>query len=285
MPERNRAQTRMQAREEEDEEKLTAAQPSSHISPAMRIYRHALESICGMLELDDLSRILAVSRSWSAAVRSMAPLHATIERDEYQLRRKARAFRPLPPIAGIPLLRHLAVIHISHEGESWTPLNSESLGLLAQHAPNLTSLWCTLTLAPNQPLVLPAKLASLTLQLRDKYTDAVINGVLTTGCTSVAVSPRPLLLRFPACHFRRSKHPWGLSIADPARCRKHRGVGSKAQQRPSGTDPFVSRTSAARHPRADGDGQARASSAAACHCALEGHRILGWRRAHWTIAP
>ena len=61
----------------------------------------------------------------------------------------------------------------------WMPLSHESLALLAQHAPNLTSLSCNLTLTPNEPLILPAKLQSLELQM-DGDTDAVINGVLTT---------------------------------------------------------------------------------------------------------
>ena len=67
---RTHGQSRRRPRDDEDEEKQTAAQPSAHVSPATRIYRHALEFIFGMLTLDDLTRILAVSRSWSAAVRS-----------------------------------------------------------------------------------------------------------------------------------------------------------------------------------------------------------------------
>ena len=61
---RTRRQTRIRPRDEEEEQKQHAAQPSSHVSPAMRIYRHALESIFAMLELPDLSHILAVSRGW-----------------------------------------------------------------------------------------------------------------------------------------------------------------------------------------------------------------------------
>ena len=76
---RTQRQTRVRTREEE--EKGQPEQPSAHISPAMRIYRHALESIFAMLELSDLSRILAVSRAWSAAVRSMAPILASVERN------------------------------------------------------------------------------------------------------------------------------------------------------------------------------------------------------------
>ena len=76
---RTRRQARIRARDEEEEEKQHAAQSSSHVSPAMRIYRHALEAVLGMLTFQDLIPILAVSREWSAAVRSMAPIHASLD--------------------------------------------------------------------------------------------------------------------------------------------------------------------------------------------------------------
>ena len=63
---------------------------------------------------------------------------------------------------------------------AWTRLDNTSLGLLAQHAPNLTSLQCEITLTPNEPLILPAGLASLHLQLDATHTDAVINAMLAT---------------------------------------------------------------------------------------------------------
>ena len=70
--------TRIRPRDDGDEEKQHTAQSSSHVSPAMRIYRHALESILAMVSLADLSRALAFCRSWSAAVRSTAPIQAFI---------------------------------------------------------------------------------------------------------------------------------------------------------------------------------------------------------------
>ena len=170
-----RRQMPIRARDDEKEQKQASA-PSAHPSPAMRIYRHALESIFAMLNLDDLSRILSVSRSFAAAVRSMAPIHATIER--------AGSFRPLPPIArivGSPLLRHVAVIQIGHAntwGAYWTPVNNASLGLLAQCAPSLTSLSCALTLSPDEPLILPANLSALQLQLTSGYIGTEIHSVL-----------------------------------------------------------------------------------------------------------
>ena len=187
---RTRRQTRIRARDE-DEQKQHTAQSSSHVSPAMRIYRHALESIFAMLELEDLSHALAVSCEWSAAVRSMTPIHVTLECIGCRSPMDPNAFGPLPPVANIvvsPLLRHLAAIHLSHSWD-WATLNTASLHLLAQHAPNLTSLWCSLTVTPNEPLILPAKLQSLRLQLGSEYTDAAINGALT------ALAALPLLSR------------------------------------------------------------------------------------------
>ena len=80
--------------------------------------------------------------------------------------------------AAVSPLRHLAAIQIRRG--AWTPLNNESLHFLAHHAPNLTSLCCSLTLTPDGPLVLPAKLKALDLQLNVAYTDAAINGMLKT---------------------------------------------------------------------------------------------------------
>ena len=150
----------------------------------MRMHRHAIESICGMLDLRDLNRALAVSRSWSAAVRSMAPIRASIQRDW-----QSKTYRPLPSIrciVGSPLLRHIASIASIQirlrklsGGTSWNPLDSASLILLAQHAPNLTSLRCNFMLTLNELLILPPKLKDLHLRLEDEYTDAAINGMLT----------------------------------------------------------------------------------------------------------
>ena len=160
-------------------------------APAVRLYRHALESIFAMLELSDLSQILSVSREWSDAVRSMAPISASIARAQFRST-SGKDFRPLPPLASIvasPLLRHLSDIQICHGVDSWTPLDNASLGLLAHHAPYLTSLNSNLTLTPNDPLVLPAKLTALVLTLDKNYSDALINDVLT------ALATLPLLSR------------------------------------------------------------------------------------------
>ena len=211
---------RQQSRDGPDQEAQHAARSSTHVSPAMRIYRHALESIFSMLQLGDLIPILAVSRSWAAAARSMKPIHASIERDECGWERDRIVFRPLPPIAslvGSPLLRHIATIHIRHSGLCWTPFNTETLGLLTQHAPNLQSLWCDLTLTSNKPLLFPAKLASLELQLHGRHTAAEVNGVLTAlaACSSLS----HLVLRLPSFEHGNFAAAAGVDLSLLAACR------------------------------------------------------------------
>ena len=214
--------TRSRSRDEaDDEEKQPAAPSSAHVSPAMRIYRHALESICGMLELGDLSRVLAVSRSWSAAVRSMTPTHAVISRDERASIRERNVFRPLPRIARIirsPLLRHLAAIQISGLRAAETSLTNESIDLLAQHAPNLNALWCKLSLTPNEPLTLPPKLQLLELELAGMDNDDVIDGVLTTlaALSSLSCLRLRLLSLIRRTAIRRTAIQWSILAACPS---------------------------------------------------------------------
>ena len=210
----SQTQTHMQAVREEEKQH---SHPSGDVSPAMRIYRHALESVFAMLNLGDLSRVLAVSREWAAAVRSMKPVNARIERDKNErgLIRERRAFRPLPPIASIvgsPLLRHLAAIEVSDVAAYWTLLTNESLGLLVRHAPNLQSLRCALQITSNEPLVMPAKLTLLHLQLHSEFKDAQINVVLAT----VAALPSLSRLHLKCSAF---EHPNLVQLSILAACR------------------------------------------------------------------
>ena len=102
-----------------------------------------------MLQLKDLAQILAVSHEWAAALSSMAPIHAVIQPDQCGWVREKQAFREFPPIANLvhsPLLRHVATLEIKRACPS---LDNACIGLLAQHAPNLQSLWCSLTLTPS----------------------------------------------------------------------------------------------------------------------------------------
>ena len=178
--------THTRMRDEEDEENPHSQKPSAYASPAVRIYRHALESIFEMLNLADLSHTLAVSPEWSAAVRSMKPIHASIEFDKHSSIER-HLVRLLPPIEGFvasPLLRHLGTIHISHADES-TRLDNASLALLTAHAPNLTLLSCTLVITSMASLILPAKLQSLHLTLDVNFTGAVVDAVVLTALVAL----------------------------------------------------------------------------------------------------
>ena len=207
-------QTRPRDEAEEGEE-TQPSQPSAHVSPAMRIYRHALESIFAMLDVSDLILALAVSRSWSAAVRSMAPIHASLDRDDRgSIRCSTDAFDP--EHRGI--FAHAPSHRYSYlgDGPSYTLMDNAALSLLAQHAPNLQSLWCQLDLAPNEPLVLPAKLTSLNLQIGGEYTDAEINGVLTTVAALPSLSRLSLKLSafFDECDIELSRLAACRSLTD-----------------------------------------------------------------------
>lgn len=68
--------TQTRARDE-DEGGAATGRSSVHPSSAMRLYRHALESIFGMLQLEDLAEILAVSRGCSAAALSCRGVAST----------------------------------------------------------------------------------------------------------------------------------------------------------------------------------------------------------------
>ena len=124
------------------------------------------------------------------------PLAQERQHRQWQLHHLAgRTFPPFASISVSPLLRHLGAMHFRDESLAWLRLSNGTLGLLAQYASNLLSLWCALTLVPNEPLILPVKLMSLHLQLDNKYTDASINGVLMTLAALPSLSRLHLKLR------------------------------------------------------------------------------------------
>ena len=101
------------AADESGEDKKAAA-------PVTRLYRHALECVFGFVALADLSRVLAVSQAWAAAVRSMKPIDAAVDSE-----------RALPGmIAASPLASH-----VRHFGSKDAPLviSSSDLLLLSRH--------------------------------------------------------------------------------------------------------------------------------------------------------
>ena len=177
----------MRMRDEEGEENQHTQETSAHVSPAQRLYRHALESIFAMLKLSDLAHILAVSRSWCAAVRSMKPINASIEFGKNSSI-ESHPVRLLPPIEDLvasPLLRQLAAIQISHGDES-TWLDNDSLVLLTKHVPDLVSLGFTLVITSMAPLILPAKLQSLNLKLDVNFAGTVVDSVVLAALATLA---------------------------------------------------------------------------------------------------
>ena len=141
-------QTRTRPRDDEDEEKQRtqawlprACLPcDAHLPTRTRGHLRAVRS----------ERPQPCSRrqpEWTAAVRSMKPIHAEIQRDDRSWRNNLHPLPPIESIVASPLMRHVVAIHIKR-ARGWTPMGNASLALLAQRAPNLQSLWCKLTLTP-----------------------------------------------------------------------------------------------------------------------------------------
>ena len=239
--------------------------PAHTPSPVTRLYRHALESILGMLPLDDLSRVLAVSRAWSAAVRSMTPIAALLFRDH-------RHPFPIALLVGSPLLRHLAAIHRKHSSQATMPMDNASITLLSLHAPNLTAVQCALTFLPTRPLALPAQLQSLELEMDAEYSDAAINSLLAT------VAALPSLTSF---HLKLSifglKNSIQLRLLAACHSLTDLTLETLLSFTPTLTDSQVEQVREnlghLQHllPK-DGIARGRASAAAARHGALERHR-------------
>jgi hypothetical protein len=130
---------------------------------AVRLHRHALESVFAFCNLRELSTMLRVSQDWSAAVHSMRPLQSP--------------FRPkgngtLPLVCASRLSRHISALH------PHSPLSLDELSLLSRRLTNLRSLHCVL---PDNwtPMLLPSGLRNLIVRFgqpgilfADPFTDA-----------------------------------------------------------------------------------------------------------------
>jgi len=100
-------------------------------SPANRLYKHALESIFSLLSLVDLNSVLAVSRSWSAAVNSMRGIGARIER-----------LSALNKVCASRLARHIGTL-----GSRENPIvlaQEEEIRIMCTNMIGLRSLYCEL---------------------------------------------------------------------------------------------------------------------------------------------
>ena len=143
-----------------DEQKQGAA----HVSPVARLYRDAVESVFGFLALAGLSRVLAVSREWSAAVRSMLSIGASYE-----------GATPPFEIAASSLASHVS---------DWTgdgsPLLPSNLFILSRPPFALRSLSCTVKLTTRH-LYFGASLKSLALYLSGNAERvSAVNSVIVT---------------------------------------------------------------------------------------------------------
>ena len=162
--------------DESEEEK----QEAEHVSPVARLYRHALESVFAFLKLGDLSVVLAVCRSWSSAVRSMASIGAAVMNPSDCCWR----------VAASPLAHHVTQIgdpRLDLIGREQPGLIGCDMFILSRHLPWLTSLSCR----PELPLLVGPFIQLFTLDL----TERLLN-VGDFNNAIVAVSRLPRLVDF-----------------------------------------------------------------------------------------
>ena len=160
-------------------------QGAALVSPVTRLYRHALESVFGFLDLKELSHVLSVSHSWAAAVRSMKSIGAAVTS------KRVSSWM----IAASPLASH--VRHF--RSDSWkTEVSIWDLFVLSCPPIALLSLQCAVDLSePPSCLFLGASLKSLALLFKGIADIAsVVNDAIVT------ISQLPVLewlvLRLPS---------------------------------------------------------------------------------------
>ena len=141
------------------------------------LYRHALESIFAFLDQPKLVTVLQVSKSWLAAVESMASLRLTLTQTSAPLRVLAES-----------VMGH----HVTRIGgfQSYVPVTADSLSLSARLMPQLRELRCDLELTPSQgPLTFSSGLQELRLGILGKPAAADVNAAVEviSGLTSLEV--------------------------------------------------------------------------------------------------
>jgi hypothetical protein len=136
--------------------------------PAARLYRHALESIFGWLNQRELVAALQVSKSWLAAVKSMASLQLTVVRPSAPLRVLARSAMGR---------------HVTQLGEDWSvTVTADLLSVVARLMPHLRGLSCYLErqwMPTEGPLTFPPGLRVLHLEICGAPASAEVNATLT----------------------------------------------------------------------------------------------------------
>ena len=172
-----------EAEDEQREEEAAAAQP-----PAARLYRHALESIFGFLSLADLSRALAVSRSWSSAVSSMRSIGAAVD--------SLPAGRSLLELSASRLARHIGQLGSLNEAIA---LSQESLYSAGFRMSGLKCLhWVMPAPLLHAPLIFPPSLTRLKVNAASTALPLEVNLVIEAA--SCMPSLAALSLGLPELH-------------------------------------------------------------------------------------
>jgi hypothetical protein len=114
--------------------------PSPLLAVAVRLHRHALESVFAFCSLEELAPLLRVSKEWTAAVQTMRPLGAV-----------ALSKSPLQLICASRLSRHIGSLHCeclpsSSAEASQSLLSSARLSHLHSLTLTMTDTWSLLVL-------------------------------------------------------------------------------------------------------------------------------------------
>ena len=128
-----------------------------------QLYQHALDSVFDFLSLDDLSRVMAVSPSWWEAIRAM-PCARLVT---------SCSLSRLVPLCSSTLSKHVHRVVDAAKSE----LTCEALYIVALRMPQLISLQCSILPSQATKLILPHKLETLDLDLRN-LTEAPINAII-----------------------------------------------------------------------------------------------------------
>ena len=183
-PSRKRARGSQHSESQEEQSQADdAAQP-----PASRLYRHALESIFGFLSLEDLSKVLAVSSSWSSAVGSMRSINARV--------RSLSASHPLFELCASRLAPHIGTLGLACAGIS---LSQGNLYLLGLRLSGLRSLYYKLPLPLKGKLIFPPSLTLLDVRGFDVRV-ASVHSAINSAIEAIARIPhlQTLMLRLPS---------------------------------------------------------------------------------------
>ena len=190
--------------EEEQREEAAAAHP-----PTVRLYKHALESIFGFLSLPDLSRVIAVSRSWSDAVSSMRSIGAAIE--------SLPIDHPIYEMCASGLARHIGTL--GSDGKRIS-LSLADLYVIGLRMTGLHTLYYKLPSPLAGQLILPPSLTSLVVDPSRSFVQDASSMIAAVGrlpklsSLRLCNSEQSPLLSFAA--LRHSTQLQRLSLSFPA---------------------------------------------------------------------